>query len=261
MRIKLKAFLGTLIAITVSAGVLFASAALSRAADETELTPQQIQQIEAVIERYMLENPQILERVQERLTEVRTEELRAAQRASLARNKDLIFDSQNQVVLGNPEGDVTLVEFFDYNCGYCREATGHLQSLLQADNNLRIVMKEFPILGESSYEAAQVAIAVASQADYWGFHHALMSVEGQADRQSALKAAEEAGLDVQKIEAAIDEQKAEAAIDEVRALAGSLGINGTPSYIIGDEVIVGFVDVDFLRKKIEAVRQCGKATC
>ncbi len=226
-----------------------------------KFSPEQVEELEAIIEKYLVENPQILSRMQQRLAEIEETERLARQSASLRDNRELIFNSEHQAVIGNPDGDVTLVEFFDYNCGVCRQALGVTASLLQSDPNLRIVLKEFPILGPESIEAARISVAIAQNAKYWAFHRALLGNDARADRQSALAAAQQIGLDPGAIEDAIDVEQSNTVFREVYALANSLGINGTPSYVIGDEVIPGLVDVGVIEEKIKAMRQCGKTAC
>src|SRR5206468_10930162 len=142
-----------------------------------------------------------------------------------------------QVTLGNPQGDVTVVEFFDYNCGYCKRAMADMFDLLKGDGKLKFVLKEFPVLGEGSIQAAQVAAAVRMQdktgKKYLEFHQKLLGGRGQADKARAMAVAKEVGLDTARIEKDMKSEEATAAINESMKLAEALGINGTPSYVIG----------------------------
>jgi protein-disulfide isomerase len=168
------------------------------------------------------------------------------------------------VTLGNKDGDVTFVEFFDYNCGYCKRAMIDMLELLKSDHKLKIVLKEFPVLGQSSVEAAQVAVAARMQdpagKKYLDFHQKLLGGRGQADKARALAAAKEAGFDIAKIEKDMTSAEVRATLEENFRLAESMGMNGTPSYVIGKQVVVGAVGLENLKEKINTAR-CGKVSC
>jgi protein-disulfide isomerase len=184
--------------------------------------------------------------------------------AGVAANAETIFNSPRGVVLGNKDGDVTFVEFFDYNCGYCKRAMADMLDLMKTDPKLKVVLKEFPVLSQGSVEAAQVAVAVRMQdpsgKKYLDFHQKLLTGRGAADKARALAAAKEAGLDTARIEKDLASPEVRATIEENFKLAEAMGMNGTPSYVIGKQVVIGAVGVDNLREKI-GVARCGKATC
>ncbi len=215
------------------------------------------------IRDYLIANPGILEDVVVELDRQRTDQQAQQQAAAIEANHDLIFNSPRQVVLGNPNGDVTLVEFFDYNCPYCKAALGDMTQLVADDPNLRIVLKEFPVLGTGSTEAAQVAAAVAMLAPerYNDFHLLLLGSAAQADGALAIQAAVQVGLNEADIRALMDTPEVSAVIQESYTLADALGLTGTPSYVLGDSVIVGAVGYDALRQMIDSVRACGETTC
>jgi protein-disulfide isomerase len=226
-------------------------------------TPLARGDVETIVRDYLLKNPEI---IREALEELERREVAAANKArseALSTVADILFNSTRQVELGNPEGDVTLVEFFDYNCGYCKRAMADMEKLLAEDDKLRVVLKEFPVLGQGSVEAAQVAVAVSRVAPekYLDFHRVLMGARGQANKASALAAATEAGLDAAKVEAALGEAEVNNTIEEVYMLANRLGLTGTPSYVVGDEVVMGAVGYDQLKRKVSSMRNCGQATC
>lgn len=215
-----------------------------------------------MIESYLTANPRILERMsvalQAELTAEKTERTRVALSAMSAQ----IYDDPDHVVLGNPEGDVTLVELYDYNCGYCRKSVPDIATLLAEDKNLRIIFKEFPILSQDSMDAARIAVAVSrTDADYWQFHTELFSGRGKATAESALDVAK--GMGLNPVELQLDAQTQEVAdiIQKSYAIAEALDITGTPAYILGDEIIAGAVGVDALRLRIANVRACGKTIC
>jgi protein-disulfide isomerase len=186
-------------------------------------------------------------------------------RATVKEHSTAIFSSPRQVTLGNPQGDVTVVEFFDYNCSYCKRAMVDMLELLKGDGKLKFVLKEFPVLGEGSIQAAQVAAAVRMQdktggKKYLEFHQKMLTGRGQADKARALAVAKEIGLDVARIEKDMAGDEVKATLEESFKLAEALGLNGTPSYVVGNDVVIGAVGVNMLKEKVNAAR-CGKATC
>ena len=244
--------------VVVSALAL--TAAMPARADD--FSPAQRGSIEKIIKDYLLEHPEVL---QEAMTAL--EKKQAAAEAEKARtaikdHSDAIFNSPYQVTLGNPQGDVTFVEFFDYNCGYCKRALNDMTTLMGNDPKLKVVLKEFPVLGPGSVEAARVAAAVRMQdktgAKYREFHQKLLGGRGQADKARAMAVAKEVGLDIARIEKDMKSEEVTTAINENMKLAEALGINGTPSYVIGrganGDLVVGAVGLEALNKKIDSSR-------
>ncbi len=219
--------------------------------------------IEQIIRSYLLENPELMLEVQQALETKQREQAQLAAKQALEDNRDAIFSSPNQGEIGNPDGDVTVVEFFDYNCGFCRRAMDDMNALLEGDENLKFVLKELPILSQASVEASRVSTAVYRLApeQYGEFHNRLLSVNGQKDGAQALAIAQEMGLDVAAIEKESRNEDINGAFQEASELATSLGVTGTPSYVIGDEVVFGALGTEVLRTKIENVRKCGSTTC
>ncbi len=220
---------------------------------------KQRDEIERVTRDYLIHHPEVL---QEAIAELEKRQRVAdaeAHQAAVKDNATTLFSSSRQVVLGNPQGDVTMVEFFDYNCAYCKRALSDMVDLLKTDPKLRIVLKEFPVLGEGSTEAAQVAVAVRMQdttgKKYLEFHQKLLGGRGQANRTRALAVAKDVGLDMAQLEKDMAGDEVKATIAESLRLAESLGINGTPSYVVGSDVVVGAVGLDALREKVSAVRK------
>jgi protein-disulfide isomerase len=221
-------------------------------------------EIETIVKNYLIAHPEVLEEAMNELNKRQAADEAAKHEASITENSKAIFDSPRNVTLGNKNGDVTFVEFFDYNCGYCKRAMTDMLDLMKADPKLKVVLKEFPVLSEGSVEAAKVAVAVRMQdpggAKYLDFHQKLLGGRGPADKARALAAAKDAGLDVARLEKDMASPEAKATIDENFKLAESMGMNGTPSYVIGKQVVVGAIGVDGLKEKIGLAR-CGKATC
>jgi protein-disulfide isomerase len=249
----------------IAAAVISAATVFSiNAAHAQGFTPAQRGEIEAIVKDYLLKNPELLQDVMQELEKRQAIAETEKAKGAIAANKDAIFNSPRQVTLGNPKGDVTMVEFFDYNCGYCKRAMTDMMELLKSDQNLRIVLKEFPVLGEGSVQAAQVAAALALQdksgKKYLDFHQKLLSGRGQADKTRALAAAKEAGADMARLEKDMNGTEVRAALEESFKLAETLGLNGTPSYVINNDVVIGAVGLSALKEKINTAR-CGKAVC
>lgn len=225
--------------------------------------PAEKARIEQIVHAYLLENPGILREMAAKLQENDRTEQVAAQADVFKEQRDLIYNSPKQVELGNPKGDVTLVEFFDYNCGYCRKAFSDTEALLKNDKNLRIVLKEFPVLGEGSRDAARVAVAVHAQAPekYLDFHKALLTSDEQADGDHALKVAEGLGLDMNRLSADLTGPTIDDPMIEAHQIASRLGIDGTPTYIVADTVVPGAIGLDAVTSIIANVRKCGKTAC
>jgi protein-disulfide isomerase len=229
-----------------------------------QISASQRGDIERIIREYIISHPEVLQEAMMELEKRNAAAEAARHQAAVRDNAQTIFNSTRQVVLGNPKGDVTMVEFFDYNCGYCKRAMGDMLTLLKSDPNLRIVLKEFPVLGPGSVEAAKVAAAARMQdktgKKYLEFHQKLLGGRGQADQAHALAAAKEAGFDTARIEKDIGSDEVRQSLEESFKLAEALGLNGTPSYVIGKDVVVGAVGLDALKEKINTNR-CGKPTC
>jgi len=218
--------------------------------------------IDPMIEKYLLGNPRILQKVSAALDAELTAERTAATRTAMVELKPAIFDSENGIVLGNPNGDVTLVEMFDYNCGYCRQALPDLAALLDTDKNLKVILKEFPILSQGSVDAARIAAQVAdADVDYWAFHQALFTSRGQVDKAVALKAAADLGLNPITLEMGMKAPRVDKVIEESYRIADRLKITGTPTFIIGDEIIPGAIGLEALQQRIANMRACGATVC
>jgi protein-disulfide isomerase len=219
----------------------------------------QRQEIEGIVKNYLLQHPEVMQDVMAELEKRQKTAEAEKNRAAVADNNATIFSSPHQVVLGNPQGNVTMVEFFDYNCGYCKHALSDMLTLLKTDPNLKFVLKEFPVLGEGSVEAAHVAVAARMQdvtgKKYIEFHQKLLGGRGPADKARALAAAKEVGFDMARIEKDMASDEVKKTIDENLKLAELIGVNGTPSYVVGDEVVVGAVGLDALKEKIAAERK------
>ena len=215
-----------------------------------------------MIEQFLLEDPKVLQRVSTALEQTLRAEEAERSATALAEFRDKIFNAPGQIVLGNPDGDVTLVEFFDYNCGYCRAALPDMAALLAEDPDLKIILKEFPILSNESIDAARIGVLVGeSEANYWDFHSALFTSRGKVDKSVALAAAQDLGLSPVELELRMGDPRVARTIQSSYEIAQALGITGTPTYIIGNEIIPGAIGADELRARIADMRECGKTQC
>jgi len=215
-------------------------------------------EIEGIVKAYLIAHPEVIQEVMTEIEKRQVEAEAEKHKEGVKQYSKVLFYSPRQVTLGNPDGDVTMVEFFDYNCGFCRRALADMLDLMKADPKLRVVLKEFPVLGPGSVEAAQVAVAVRMQdkdgKKYLEFHQKMLSGRGQADRARALAVAKEVGLDIGRIEKDMASDEAKETIDENLKMAEALGLNGTPSYVIGTDVVVGAVGLTALKEKVAAAR-------
>lgn len=222
-------------------------------------------EIEAVVRDYLVGNPEILIEMQAALESRQEEAQRMAQVDTIKNASGTIFNASYDGLIGNPAGTVTIVEFFDYNCGYCKRALDDMMTMMEADPKLKFVLKEFPVLGPGSLDAAKISIAVRMQDQsgkkYLDFHRRLLGTRGEANRDRAMAAAKEAGLNMAQIERDLKSEEIDATLLESVQLADALGISGTPSYVIGGEVVPGAVGHATLMKHVQSVRKCGTVNC
>jgi protein-disulfide isomerase len=250
--------------MTIKSRIAFAAAvslALAGAAPAVaqSFSADQREEIGKIIKDYLLTHPEVMQDVMAELEKRQQSADAEKHRAAVVENKATLFSSPHQVVLGNPQGNVTMVEFFDYNCGFCKRAMTDMLDLIKTDNNLKFVLKEFPVLGEGSVEAARVAVAARMQdangKKYIEFHQKLLGSRGGADKMRALAVAKEVGFDMPRLERDMGSDEVKKTIEENMKLAEALGVSGTPSYVVGEEVVIGAVGLDALREKISAERK------
>lgn len=237
----------------VFAMLLFPAMALA----DDSFTDKQRTEIGQVVRQYLLDNPEILLEVSKELESRQKADEDKKREGALVANADAIFKSPNDLVAGNPKGDVTMVEFFDYNCGWCKKGLPEVLSLVDSDKNLRLVMKEFPIFGGDSDYAAQAALASKAQGKYWEFHIALLSHDGKLTRESIDEIATAQGLDLAKLKADMQSPEIAGIIAANQKLAQELNITGTPAFIIDKTVVPGYLPVDGLMAAINDVRSSG----
>ena len=233
------------------------------AADSSGFSDAQKRGIEQVVKDYLLKNPEVLVEVQGALEQKMAKEEAERTKQLVAENAKEIYRHPDAPVAGNPKGDITVVEFFDYNCGYCKRGFHNIRELIEKDGNVRVVFKELPILSKDSEEAAKVALAARAQGKYWELHQALIESKGRVTEAYALETAGKLGLDVEKLKADKDSEAVKAELARVEALARKMNITGTPHFLVGNEAIGGAPDdlLDILTTKIAALRKNGCAYC
>jgi protein-disulfide isomerase len=210
--------------------------------------------IEAIVRDYLLRNPEVIYEALQELQRRRELAESERQRQVLATRGEALFNSVEDPVVGNPTGDVTVVEFFDYRCGYCRNMMPGIRNALQEDPNIRLVLKEFPILGPDSVTAAKAALAAKNQGRYADMHWALLQAE-DLSAAGLTELAGRLGLDTGRLAADMESAETRAVIERNLQLAQDLGINGTPTFIIGEHIVPGAVPIDDLVALVAEVRE------
>lgn len=231
----------------------------------TQESPKASAQIDAQgLEALLIENPGIFVRAFENAQMFRQQEQERLQREALMQNYDAVIDNPNGLVVGNPDGDVTLVEFFDFNCSFCKKASADLKALKESDKNLRIKLVDMPVLGQGSYDASLAFMAAQNQLDTASseeMFYRLLDAPSQVDGQIAIRIAVELGADENRLRADMQSPEISGKLAANLELARSVGIGGTPTWVVGEKVIVGAVGVDPLREAVANTRSCGKADC
>ena len=242
--------------ISILGALALLAAASPAGATDMSVSPDR-QAIEQIIHDYLMAHPEVV------IESLRAGDARAKQqaeadtRAQIAKHKDELVHDTKSPESGNPAGDVTIVEFFDYRCPYCKQVEPDLETLLKQDGRIRLVYKEFPILGPESMIATRVSLAALQQSPqkYARLHAALMSSKGQLSQDSVLKAAEAAGLDVGRIKTDMNGPEVDALIKRNYDLAETLNIRGTPAFIVGNEMTPGAVDLPMFKKLVADARK------
>ena len=229
--------------------------AIAQPAPPMSSTAAELDPFEQRVREYLLRNPEVIMEALQVLQERRRAAEAETFERTIAERSDEILNDPAAPVGGNPAGDVTLVEFFDYNCPYCRSVAPTVVELEEADPGLRVVYKEFPILGPGSEFAARAALAARKQGKYVPFHNALMRATDQVTEQTVIEIAREVGLDTERLEKDMRDPAIEDAITRNLQLANALGINGTPSFVIGQEIVPGAADLRTLQDLIANARR------
>lgn len=260
-------FSWTRLALPVVCGLAFTGASalapLARA-DSAPFSPAQTKAIGAIVKSYLISHPEVIEQAEKALVAKRKADAQLAQVAAIKTNANVIFSAAHQTILGNPKGKVVMAEFFDYNCPYCKLSQPVLAKLVAANPDLKIVLKDFPVLGPGSVEAARIDVALHKQltpAKMADFHHLLLGKKVHVGKAEALAAAKEEGADLAKVQADMNNPDVKADIGAVMDVADKLNLTGTPTFVLGNDIIVGAVGYNELQTKITNMEKCGKVAC
>jgi len=211
--------------------------------------------IEDIVRQYILENPEIIAEALERLQERERLAQENAQRHALQQSTAQLYQNPMTPEHGNPNGDAVVVEFFDYQCGYCKKVFPSFMKVMKSDKKLRVIWKELPILGPVSRFAARAAMASARQGKYFDYHVALMSLRGRLTEKRVMETAKKVGLDMNRLIKDMGSPKIERYLDQTLQLAEALGINGTPAFLIGNQLVPGAISADQMRQIIAQTRE------
>ena len=229
----------------------------SAQAQDAAFTPAQKKEIEAMFQDYLMNNGKVIMDSVEQFRQKSEEEKTKVFDEKIKASHDKIYNDPTSPVAGNAKGDVTLVEFFDYNCGYCKMAFKDLQTLIGEDKELKVVFKEIPILSEASHTAARYALAANMQGKYWEFHQELMT-SGANSESSIELSAKKVDLDIEKLKKDADSSEIRSTLEKNLELSREIGITGTPGFVIGDQALRGHYGLDALRKTISDTRAAKK---
>lgn len=243
---RLPALIGATLAV-----VLLAATA---SAQENETLTEQ-GKIEQIIHDYLLAHPEVIIEAVSKYQAQQEQAAAAAQAKALVDRREELIHAPDAPVLGNPSGDVTIVEFFDYQCPYCKSTARSVLETVSADGNVRLVFKEFPILGPVSDYAAKAALAAQKQGKYRELHMALMAFKGKLTEEDVMRLATDLGLDAIRLAEDMEAPEIAASLARNHELAGALGVRGTPAFVIGDQLVPGAITVDEMRQRIAAARQ------
>lgn len=224
-----------------------AAATAAPTAEASEMSAQERTQFQAEVRAFLMGNPEVIIEAVNRLEDRQAEDQAQSDLSLVSDNADAIFNDGYSFVGGNPDGDITLVEFLDYRCGYCRKAHTEVAKMLETDGNIRLIVKEFPILGEQSLLASQFAIAVKQTAGddaYKGINDAMMTLRADVNMATLSRLADTFGLDMDAISAAMEGPEVANEIAQTRALAQKLQITGTPTFVMQDELLRGYLPYD-----------------
>lgn len=212
-----------------------------------------------IIREYILDNPEIIFEAADKHRANQEDEQNAAFNDKHAEYSDYLYNSKDVPSVGNKNADITIVEFFDFNCGYCHKAASDVQNIIEKDKNVRFVFVDMPILSSTSRDAAKWALAADKQGKYFDFHMKLMTMSGAKTPDRLAKVANDMGLDVEQMKKDVAEPAMDAILDKNLAMAQDMGIRGTPGFIIGDFLARGYMGLDAMQKVIEQQREDNKS--
>ena len=228
------------------------------AQEDQTLTPKQADAVRKILRDYLMEHPEVLQESLEALREKMRQESESDARKNIDTYKSELFDNKDDPVTGNAKGDVTVVEFFDYNCGFCKSSYDSLVDTIRADGKTRLVFKEFPILTDDSIIASRIALAAKRQGKYDDLHRAFMKFKGRLDEKNALRIAGEVGLNMDQIKKDMSSPDIDKLLRRNKEIAHILGVDGTPTFIVGDHIVSQALDGPTLKQLIEIARKAIK---
>jgi protein-disulfide isomerase len=243
-------------ALILMLGAVGASFLFSAPSANAAKSPAEKKEIEGIIYDYLMENPEVILEAVQRLQQREAAEEKAKVDAYLSQNRDKIEGPEGSFIAGNPNGDVTIVEFFDYHCTYCKQNLNALLNFVEADGNIKLVLREFPALRNRapSMEAAMAAVASMDQGKYMEFHLALMRSKGTLSQTRIEDIAQSVGVDIVELNAKLKDKSVEKIVEDNMDMAHALGIDGTPSFVIGGNVVIGLRSSEELEAIVAAVR-------
>jgi protein-disulfide isomerase len=248
-------------AVLIAGGLTAAFGAVPAMAQVDSFSEGQVKSIEKIVKDYLINHPEIMLEVQEayeKKVEAKRGEATRSRMPELYATLSSMSAELNPLSVGN--GDVTVVEFFDYNCGYCRQTLPELMKLIESDKKIKVQFMEFPILAPGSTEASKIAIAAAKQGKYLEFHKEMFGA-GRANKETALKVAEKIGLNMDKVKADSAVPETEALITKISEIGKRMFVDGTPTFIIGDKTNPGAADYDQLKQLVDETRKEGCKAC
>lgn len=220
------------------------------AQDDAPFTDGQKDAVIQILEQHLQDKPEIVMEALQRLEENKRKAEDELAKQTIARDLDKMT-AKDLPSVGNPDADVVVVEFFDYNCGYCKRAVPDIQALIKNDDNVRVVFKEMPILGPTSKTAAQYALAAHKQDKYFDYHVALMEHKGQKDEKALEAIGKDLGLDVEQLTKDAKSSEINEAIEESITMASNIGVRGTPAFIVDGQLFRGYLGPDGLKREID----------
>lgn len=243
------------------AAALFTSAialGVTSQAQAQALTPDQADAVRKVVREYLMEHPEVIVDAMEALREKMNAQAETDAKKAVIAHKETLYNGKDDPVSGNPKGDVTVVEFFDYNCGYCKLVTEPMTEAVKTDGKVKVVYKEFPILGEDSMTAARVALAAKKQGKYDEVHRAFMKFRGKLDEKAIFRLAGEAGANVDQLKKEMMAPEIDVQIKKNIELAHALNIGSTPTFVVGDRILPGAMEGQVFKQLFDITRKGGR---
>lgn len=222
---------------------------------EEPLTPEQKQAVESIVRDYLIANPEVVRDALIELQSRQEEAQQASRQSAIDELHDYVATIPADFVKGDSKAETAVIEFFDYRCPYCKVVAPRVDAVLAEDDGIRVVLMEFPILGEESVFASRAAIAARAQGKYLPFHEALMTHKGALGQDAVLELAEEVGIDIERLKTDMDGAEVDAMIRRHHELGAKLGVTGTPAFVIGRELVPGAIDAETMKAKIQQARQ------